>query len=233
MKPPKIESSKSVRTDVTEILEKIDSLDLGNLLNEETEKSRNIFLATSTTNIFVTLFDLSSFKVLGQEVEFGTADQTIVFLVLFLISICTGISYRINYRSDFVAKAARRKLLSISLDIAIASLEKQSKDTKEAVKSQLAIDSIRRRKTKNQDLLGDSIETIGLVEKAKEPIEFVKEEFSVQFKKVEKMVGLVFWIAIVSQVTSFIFVQNREYFEENSGASRSVIGEQIILPIND
>lgn len=92
-----------------------ETADVGNLLNEELERSRNALLFVTALVLFFIMFDVTTIEFSGITATMNAATR-IVMIVLGLVvvsSLC--IYYVTNANADLIAKTAKFQLLEFNL----------------------------------------------------------------------------------------------------------------------
>lgn len=104
-----------VRQSMGGFYENLEKLDVGNLLNEDLERSRNSFLFVCFVTVCVALLDVEQISAFGTKLSFKANGEYVVLGFLVAASILMAAYYLVNVRSSLIDKSARFRMLSLAL----------------------------------------------------------------------------------------------------------------------
>ena len=100
-----------------EAFRSFDDLDVGNLLNEDLERSRNALLFVTLAAISISVFEITEISALGLKIEVNSAASMKTHIFFFLATIALGAYYVINARADQIAKRTKHQILDIRMKL--------------------------------------------------------------------------------------------------------------------
>ncbi|MEP2782612.1 MAG: hypothetical protein ABJP33_09305 [Pseudoruegeria sp.] len=104
-----------VRQSMSGFYDNLDKLDVGNLLNEDLERSRNSFLLVCFVTVCVALLDLEQISAFGAKLTLKDSGELVLFGFLVAASVLMAVYYLVNVRSSLIDKSARFRMLSLAL----------------------------------------------------------------------------------------------------------------------
>lgn len=104
-----------VRQSMGGFYESLDQLDVGNLLNEDLERSRNSFLLVSFVTVCLALLDVEQISAFNAKLSLKANGDLVLFGFLVAASVLMAVYYLVNVRSSLIDKSARFRMLSLAL----------------------------------------------------------------------------------------------------------------------
>lgn len=93
----------------------IEKIDVGNLLNEDLERSRNSFLFVCFVTTVLTLVKVEQVQAFGARFSIENHGGLLVFSFLFSASVLMAVYYLVNAHSGILDKKARLQMLKAGL----------------------------------------------------------------------------------------------------------------------
>ncbi|MBN9669144.1 hypothetical protein [Roseibium aggregatum] len=126
---------------VSDALSEINSLNLGELLNQDLEKSRNYFVFVSFFSLLLFMSDLSALKIFDLEVEVLVTQYLLFSSFLLVVTFCFGVYYHVNATAEFLGKRAARANARLKLRLLGEEITEKRKRILHAAEREIAIAS--------------------------------------------------------------------------------------------
>ncbi|GAA6164013.1 hypothetical protein NBRC116590_17170 [Pelagimonas sp. KU-00592-HH] len=121
-----------VRKSMNGFYENLEKLDVGNLLNEDLERSRNSFLFVCFVTVCIAVLDVQQVSIVGAKVSLKSNGEFVIFGFLIAASILMAAYYLVNVRSSIIDKSARYRMLSLALVGTNSKLSEHQYETENA-----------------------------------------------------------------------------------------------------
>ncbi|MEM7747565.1 MAG: hypothetical protein AAF346_04875 [Pseudomonadota bacterium] len=129
-----IHRRKIEERELEEALEDIKSMELGALLNEDLERSRNSVLGATVLFLVLSLVNVSKVELFGFEAAIVAGQQPLILAFLFLVTLALCVYYHVNAKADYIDKRAARAMAAMSLRNHASKFEEKIKELKPALK---------------------------------------------------------------------------------------------------
>ncbi|GGX39197.1 hypothetical protein GCM10007385_02700 [Tateyamaria omphalii] len=103
-------------------LNDIKQMNVGELLGEDVEKSRNMMLLATFLAVAFYVFDVSQVQVFGAKISISEGGDVLLALFVFIAISAVSLFHWVNVRSDLVAKDAHQQILFLTLHQNVALL---------------------------------------------------------------------------------------------------------------
>jgi hypothetical protein len=179
--------------------DKIKEIDIGNILDEELERSRNTLLVITLASITFNLVDVTEFEFLGIKATIGQPERFIMTLFLLGVSAISAYYYHLNAITDLLSKSAKIYILYATMSDDLRYFDHARKTLKKE-KEQVEPNDEKTRQRRDEKI--HSMEEV--VEKSVQNLKEIMSTFAAHEKTVRAMHYWIIASCVSLQITSYI-----------------------------